>query len=251
MKKYLSIAGMLSSLLVIAAINNAQAEVRERVGYAYDKKTGEFLYSETHREVMENGRVVKNTVAYRDDDGNVFAEKYIDYQKSLVMPDFHLVNSENGHVEGARGGADRFKVHFRPLSDTSVREAAVDSPPNGIIDAGFDRFIEQNWMSLVNDEVLEREFLIPSQLDFYTFEIQKARVERPDEVAFQLRIKSVLLQIFVPPALVYYDAQTRSLLRYEGISNIRNENGENFDVRIEFQAPGRVQVNGRSRSPLS
>lgn len=249
MKKFLSIAGMLSSLLVIAAINSAQAEVRERVGYAYDKKTGEFLYSETHREVIENGRVVKNTVAYRDDDGNVFAEKYIDYQKSLVMPDFHLVNSENGHVEGARGGADRFKVHFRQLSDTSVQEASVDTPSNGIIDAGFDRFIEQNWTSLVNGEVLEREFLIPSQLEFYTFEIRKVRVEQPDEVAFQLGIKSVLLQIFVPPVLVYYDAQTRSLLRYEGISNIRNENGENFEVRIEFQVPGRFQVNRRSQSP--
>lgn len=245
-----SIAGVLC-LLVIAITSNAHAEERERVGYAYDKQTGQFLYSETHREVMENGRLVKNTVAYRDDNGNLFAEKHIDFQKSLVMPDFHLVNSHNGHVEGARGGANQLKVHFRQLSDSSVQEASVETPSNGIIDAGFDRFIEQNWTYLVNGEVLEREFLIPSQLEFYTFNIQKARVDRPDEVAFQLGIKSILLQIFVPPVLVYYDAKTRSLLRYEGISNIRNRNGENFDVRIEFQVPGRIQVKARSERPVS
>lgn len=251
MNKPLSIAGALSSLLLIAVINNVQAEIRERVGYAYDKQTGEFLYSETHREVMKNGRLVSNTIAYRDLDGELFAEKYIDFQKSLVMPDFHLVNSENGHVEGARGGVDQLKVHFRQLSDSSVLEAFVETPANGIVDAGFDHFIEQNWTLLVNGELLEREFLIPSQLEFYTFRIGRTQTERPNEVAFKLGIKSILLQIFVPPVLVYYDEQTRSLLRYEGISNLRNSDGENFDVRIEFRVPGRVQVKTDFESPVS
>jgi len=251
MTKHSSIASTLFSLLAIMVFNNAQAEERERIGYAYDKQTGSFLYSETHREEMKNGRLVKNTVAYRDNNGNVFAEKHIDFHKSLEMPDFHLVNKENGHVEGARGSDDRLTVHFRQLSDATVQEASVEMPPNGIIDAGFDRFIEKNWTSLVNGEVLEREFLIPSQLEFYTFKIEKAQVERAGERVFQLGIKSILLQIFVPPVLVYYDAETRSLLRYEGISNIRNRNGENFDVRIDFPKPDRIQVKSKFERPVS
>lgn len=251
MTKNLSMASALFTLLIIVTLNTAQAEVRERIGYAYDKQTGEFLYSETHREVIENGRPLRNSVAYKDNQGNIFAEKFIDFRKSLVMPDFHLVNKENGHVEGARGRENRLTVHFRQLSDASVQEVSVAMPSNGIIDAGFDRFIEQNWTPLVNGEVLEREFLIPSQLEFYTFAIEKAQIERSGERVFQLGIKSVFLQLFVRPVLVYYDAQTRSLLRYEGVSNIRNRNGENFDVRIEFPKSGRIQVKSEFLKPVS
>lgn len=242
MSRYFSIGTTLAALLVVAALQDAHAEVSERVGYAYDKQTGMFLYSETHRELVRNGRLITNTVAYRDEEGRVFAEKHIDFRKSLVMPDFQLVNSENGHLEGARGGDKQLSVHFRRLSDSRVQKASVEIPGDGIIDAGFDRFIEQNWTALANGEILEREFLIPSQLEFYTFEIGKHDQHKAGELAFHLQIKSLFLQLFVPPVLVYYDAQTRSLLRYEGISNIRNDDGENFDVRIEFDRIDRVET---------
>jgi hypothetical protein len=240
---------MVVAVFAFVAIGTVHAEVSERVGYAYDKQTGEFLYSETHREVVKGGRTVTNTVSYKNGDGKVFAEKYIDFQRSLTMPDFHLVNAENGHFEGVRSADDQLKVHFRQLSGTDVREASVETPGNGIIDAGFDRFIELHWDALVAGDVIEREFLIPSQLDFYTFEVERVKEERIDDFAFQLRIKSMFLQMFVQPVLVHYDSRTRSLLRYEGISNIRNEEGENFDVRIEFQGPARARVESSAKIP--
>lgn len=227
------------------------AEVSERVGYAYDKRTGEFLYSETHREVREGGRLVRNTVAYRGSDGTVFAEKYIDYQRSPTMPDFHLVNEDNGHVEGARGGDGQLAVHFRRDAEADVQEASVELPREGIIDAGFDRFIERNWDALVGGDSIERDFLIPSQLDFYTFEIGRVESAKLDEFSFELRVKSMFLQMFVSPVRVHYDARTRSLLRYEGISNIRDGDGKNFDVRIEFPGAVRVQVEAETGEPAS
>lgn len=251
MKKTISVRRVVAAVFALAAVGSAHAEASERVGYAYDKQTGEFLYSETHREVMEDGRIVMNTVSYKDVGGDVFAEKFIDFQRSLTMPDFSLVNADNGHMEGARGSDDQLDVHFRQLSDADVRKASVETPQNGIIDAGFDRFIEQHWDALISGDVIEREFLIPSQLDFYTFEIERAESEHLEAYAFELRIQSMFLQMFVQPVLVHYDAQTRSLLRYEGISNIRNEAGENFDVRIEFSGPPRVEAEGDSGSPAT
>lgn len=251
MRKYISVRRVITAVFAFAAIGSAHAEANERIGYAYDKQTGEFLYSETHREVMEDGRIVTNTVSYKDGGGKVFAEKSIDFQRSLTMPDFHLVNADNGHIEGARGSDEQLDVHFRQLSDTDVREASVETPQNGIIDAGFDRFIEQHWDALISGDVIEREFLIPSQLDFYTFEIERAESEHLEAYAFELRIKSMFLQMFVRPVLVHYDAQTRSLLRYEGISNIRNDQGENFDVRIEFSGPSRAQAEPGPASPAT
>ncbi|TFH48710.1 MAG: hypothetical protein E4H01_05800, partial [Lysobacterales bacterium] len=193
MNKYISLRRRAVSVFASIAIGSVHAEVSERVGYAYDKQTGAFLYSETHREVQKDGRIVTNTVSYRDGAGNVFAEKHIDFQRCLTMPDFHLVNAENGHEEGARSADERLDVHFRQLSDTDARAASVETPPNGIIDAGFDRFIEQHWDALVAGDVIERQFLIPSRLGFYTFEVARAKTEGLDEYAFELRIKSMFL----------------------------------------------------------
>ena len=242
MTRNFAASGVLAVLLCLAGLQSAQAEVTQRVGYAYDQQTGRLLYSETHHEIVRDGRPIENTVVYRDDEGRVFAQKHIDFQKSQVMPDFRLVNTENGHVEGARGGETRLSVHFQRRAGSEVRKASVEIPSNGIVDAGFDRFIEQNWAALADGKVLEREFLIPSQLEFYTFEIAKITSREPGEMAFRLQIKSLILQMFVPSVRVYYDMQTRTLLRYEGISNIRNAAGENFDVRIEFAQPGRAKA---------
>lgn len=235
----------------IASTGIVRADAVSRIGYAYDKQTGALLYSETHHEVVNDGRMIKNRVTYKDSSGVVFAEKHIDFERSLTMPDFELVNQENGHVEGVRGDGGRLTVLFRPDSDASTRQASVEMPENGIIDAGFDRFIEQNWSSLVGGAVLEREFLIPSQLDFYTFEISKAGTQPRGEVVFRLQIKSMLLRVFVSPVLVHYDAASRTLLRYEGISNIRDDQGRNLDVRIEFPRANRLRVQSSVRGPMS
>ena len=242
MVRSFSASGVLAILLSVAGVQSAQAELSQRVGYAYDQQTGRFLYSETHHEILRDGRPIENTVVYRDDEGRVFAQKHVDFHKSQVMPDFQLVNTENGHVEGARGGETRLSIHFQRRSESEVRKASVEIPSNGIVDAGFDRFIEQNWAALADGKVLEREFLIPSQLEFYTFEIAKISSPEPGEMTFRLQIKSLILQMFVPSVRVCYDIQTRTLLRYEGISNIRNNAGENFDVRIEFARPARANT---------
>ena len=240
----------LSVALLLGAAGAVHADAISRIGYAYDKQTGEMLYSETHQEVVRNGRIVENKVIYKDRRGKVFAEKHIDFGRSPTMPDFYLVNVDNGHLEGVRGNDGHLLVHFRSESGANVREASVAMPENGIIDAGFDRFIEQNWSSLVRGDVLEREFLIPSQLDFYTFEISTAETRPPGEVVFRLQIKSMLLQMFVAPVLVHYDAESRTLLRYEGVSNIRDGEGRNYDVRIVFPQGHLGSVQSQSR-PMS
>jgi len=251
MNTNLSKALAFSAAMLMAVTGTVRADAVSRIGYAYDKQTGELLYSETHHEVVRNGRMIKNRVTYKDVHGRVFAQKHIDFERSLTMPDFELINEENGHVEGVRRDDGELRVHFRPESGESIRKASVQKPNNGIIDAGFDRFIEQNWSSLVSGAVLEREFLIPSQLDFYTFEISKVETPPRGEAVFRLQVKSVLMRMFVSPVLVHYDAESRTLLRYEGISNIRDTQGRNLDVRIEFPQGDRVRVQSADRRPMS
>jgi len=76
---------------------------------------------------------------------------------------------------------------------------------------------------------------------------------------FVMKIDSAFLRLLVAPIEVSYDPETRRLLRYTNLSNIRDSNGENFKDRIDFidQRHGENSVaqslpglRNRERSPL-
>ena len=108
-------------------------------------------------------------------------------------------------------------------------------------DAGFDRFIEEHWDELVAGTTFVRRFLVPSRLDFMDFRI---RLDAPREtegaVGFVLELDSVLLRLLVPPIIAIYDTTSRRLLRYEGLSNLHDEGGDNHRVRIDFEYTTKV-----------
>ena len=56
-----------------------------------------------------------------------------------------------------------------------------------------------------------------------------------------LEVDNFLLKLVVPAIKASYDPKTRRLVRYVGTSNVRDEQGKNFDVRIEFGPTRLVQ----------
>ncbi len=106
-------------------------------------------------------------------------------------------------------------------------------------DTGFDRFIERSWDRLVAGEAMVRPFLIPSRLGPVDMRIRRLHCAGDRDVEFELAIDAALLRLVVSAIGVRYDASTRKLLRYEGLSNLRAGDGTNLDVTIAF-SPGRA-----------
>ena len=46
--------------------------------------------------------------------------------------------------------------------------------------------------------------------------------------------RSPLLRLLVDPIKVTYHRDLRCLMRYEGLSNLQDPNGDNYSVRIDF-----------------
>jgi hypothetical protein len=46
------------------------------------------------------------------------------------------------------------------------------------------------------------------------------------------------IRLFVDPIVVWYDTATRRAVKYEGISNVYNEKGKSYIVRVTFDKPG-------------
>ena len=77
----------LALLLSLACVHSAAADpAQTRVGYAYDKKGENLLYTEHHHEVRGEGLVSKSRVLYKKTSGEVFAEKDLDFSIDYFLP---------------------------------------------------------------------------------------------------------------------------------------------------------------------
>lgn len=227
---------LLSATTLLAA--PIEAKVLLRVGLAYDLDSGELLYSEHHRDVYDGERVLRSTVTYKDVEGDAFAEKRIDFTAGRTMPDFSLANRRTGHREGSQRAGELLAISHRKVETKKFKTVEVSAPMTGIIDAGFDRFVEDYWDELAGDKIVVRPFLVPSRFDFLDFRIRKLKEDMKfgrRTLVFRMEPNGLLLRtLMVDPIDITYDAQKRILMRYQGISNMRDTKGENYKVWIEF-----------------
>jgi hypothetical protein len=212
-------------------------EIQTRIGYAYDKKTNELVYTESHYEKYVDGLIYTSRVIYKDASERIFAKKTVDFSNNPFMPEFALNNNETGHKEMTRFVQSEYEVVFSKKQTEPEKDARLDIPANGISDAGFDNFIIKNWESLVTGEVFKREFLIPSMMKFVKFRIYQDKIVNENDESLRIiniEPDSFLIRAFAGTTKLYYDKETPKLRKFDGVSNMRNSNGDNYKVMIRY-----------------
>ena len=209
-----------------------------RIGYAYDKKTMELLYTENHFEVYDQGLILSSEVIYKNSENIVFATKNADFTTNRFMPEFILNNIETGHKEIARYVEAEYEIIFSKTERDLEEDSRISLPENGISDAGFDNFVIQHWDELLAGQMFQRDFLIPSMMKFIKFRIYQSEiVNENDEVFRQINIEpdSFIVRAFAGTTRLFYDEASPKLRRFDGVSNMRDENGKNYKVIIKYQ----------------
>lgn len=222
-----------AALLLLSLSSVAAGQLNERIGHAYEPESGLLIYTEHHEKTYAAGRLVHDQVTYKDATGDVIATKEVDYRRNKYLPAFLLENSRTGHLESGRAEAGRYIVSFRASRSDPMRESELDVPPGAIADAGFDRFVVDNWQRLKMGEVMTCEFLVPSKAKFVRFRIRVVN-DMPDATSLVVEPASPLLRLLADPLRLTYEGETPELRSFTGISNMRDDNGSNYVVRIDF-----------------
>jgi hypothetical protein len=219
---------LLVMLLSSRLVGAEQLPPPDVVGNAYDRDTGYFVYSEHH--FCEEDQLLC-TVQYRDSLGVIFAEKNLDYRKNLMSPLLVMTDYRSG-------------VESRvPASEQE----------NLVVDAGFDNFVRSIWDTLEAGGKAKFPFLV---VGFDKPIKMKARRNSAGdctaaELCLDIKLDSWFLGMIIDPIELSYSRAQRRLLRFSGISNIKDENGESLNVDIHYQyenglllvAPGGQQKN--------
>ena len=230
-----------SILMMLLSLNPGPAPTRTFVGIATDLNEGRSLYSEEHEESYENGKRLRLTTKYRDESKNVIAARTVDFSRNPFMPDFRLEHYRTGYIEGAEMVKSGLRVYVRKTADQPLREKMLSVPRPTVVDAGFNNFVQSYWDSLMTGTKLYLNFAVPARLESYGFRLYKdgeTTVRGRRAVIVKCDVDNFVLRLFLDPIILTYDVESMRLISYEGISNISNDKGDNYFVRIAFSPLG-------------
>ena len=246
----------------MAPVSSARAaaagdEYVEYTGTARALHKPDFLYGEHHVLMLNGARPIERTILYTCADGSAFARKRVRYLQAEA-PDFFLDDASNGMQEGVRSEGAARSMFFKPKRAEAEKSAPLPAVPGLVVDAGFDTFIQAHWAELMRGLSVPLPFLVLSRLQVMNFEVQHLRADRfdgrPTEV-FRMKLAGILGVLF-SGIEVTYDSADHLLMRYQGLSDLRDASGNNLQVDIAFHRNERkpssaLAISAALAAPLS
>jgi hypothetical protein len=211
------------------------------IGDAFDLGKGTAAYREEHRLRFEAGRLAAMRTVYLSPQGVTLAERTLDFAASPTRPGYALRYGRDGYEEGASVLAGKVLVHSRASANAPRKEKRLDVPEPYVIDGGFHPFLKENWSALTSGKRITFHFVVPSRLDYFRFVAYEDEARAPsggNQKVFVAVPESRMLRMLVEPIVARYDASTRRMLEYRGLSNIDGPDGKTRKIRLVYREPG-------------
>lgn len=231
-----------STLLLLCGPLAAPAADLTFAGRARDLESGALLYVESHAVSGFGGPRESRVVSYLCANGALFARKTLDFGAARLAPAFALDDARSGVSEGLERDARGLSV-FTQERGAIPRSKSLGNIPDMVADAGFDEFVRARWEALESGAALVVPFLVPSRLDTVKFRVRKTGetvIAGQTASVFRLSLAS-LLGWFVPDIDVSYRKGDRRLLRYRGLTNLRDGTGAMISAQIDFSDADRSE----------
>lgn len=224
-------------LLLLGIVGNVSAEWDLLEGEAVDLETEQLVYRERHSMGQgSDGRWIMES-DYLDAEGALFAERTVWFDpKYPQRPDYQLIDYRDNFEEGAKtlpnGDVELYRVIDGKRSQTTI--APSEKRPL-VIDAGFSALVATRWDELISGKRVTFDFASSARLTTIEFRLSRENNLAEDGVErFVLEPSNWFVRMLVKSIVLTYSSQNKTLIGYEGLSNIRKDGGGNHTVRITF-----------------
>jgi hypothetical protein len=192
-------------------------------GYAFDLKSNVYLYTEAHHQRVDGERWLGGDIEYYDADGKSIGHKTLDFSKDEFVPLYRLDLTALGYFEAITGIHDG-KIDMERCTGAGkpVEKDSIDYRAPLAADSGFHNLVRANFPALLAGEKVKFRLGVAGSLDSFKFvakRIEDGTFEGKPAVRFRVAPDS-LLSLIADPLELTYEAATRRLLEFRGISNI-------------------------------
>ncbi len=232
-------SALLGGVFLLAMMNagNVSAEWTLLEGDAVDLATERLVYRERHSMGQgSDGRWIMES-DYLDAQGELFAERTVWFDPQYPQrPDYRLIDYRDNFEEGAttlsNGDVELYRIIDGERSQTTI---APSKKRPLVIDAGFSALIATRWDELLAGERVTFDFASSARLTTIEFRLSRENGRAEEGVErFILEPSNWFVRMLVKPIVLTYSSQNKTLIGYEGLSNIRKDGGGNHTVQITF-----------------
>jgi hypothetical protein len=223
-------------ILLLLALSGPAAAAQYQVATARSPGDGRLLYREHHWTYRQGGSE-RRLVLYRCPDGAAFARKLVDTAPGAATPDIDYADGRDGYAQRVTRHGEG--IALRVTDHGGTRDVQLPARGDAVIDAGFDTYVRAHWDQLAGGRSRTVPFLVPDRGGWLDFRVRHVGDEREAGRAVRrLRMTLSAWYGFAVPAIdLTYEADTRRLLRFEGMGYVRDRRGGHPRVRIEFPEP--------------
>lgn len=223
--------------IALALLFSVYAEAKVETYSGEAKRDGKTVYTEKHIVRYDaGGNVIEAETTYRNTKGDVISVLKSDFRSSLTAPDHVITNLRTGNVQGLRTSREKIILFNKDDGKAEETKELAITPNESRIAfgcQGLNYYLLKNLDEFQQKQSLPIRFLIPGDLDAYNFEIKFVR-EVDGIVEIEIEIDNWFLSLFAPKLKVKYDTKKKRIIWYEGLSNIKGEDGKNQSVTIVY-----------------
>ncbi len=231
----LRVASVVVSLVVFAPAA-AFAEFQQFSATAHDLKTDRVLFTEHYDVQVENGRWASGTTRYLLPSGQQVAERKFDFSADRYVPVYSLEQSNPEYREGITR-IDKGKVDLFMVRDGNRQSAALDRVKEMVADCGAQAYVVDHIDALQGGGTLHFILAVAGRVDSFALRARKVGdVDVNGTKGIRVRVElDSLLRLLLPKLELVVDPQSRRLLEYSGISNLKDPaTRKAYSARIVF-----------------
>lgn len=238
-----AIAAPQRDLLKVNPAAHSDIHVRRFYGYAFDRKSGKYLYTAVHKRLVKqlsNGKRLwlGSTITYFSPNDIRIGEQTLNFSSNPYIPVYRLKLIRPPYLEGiSKVTAKKVYMYKQKAGQATLKRAEIKHAHPMAADAGFDSFIRAHFAKLLSHKTLHVTYGVVGKLTSYQFQIHRisdTRIQGHKAVRFKIELAS-LLHFFTGALVVAYNPRNRHLLQYDGLSNLYNpKTGDPYHVRIDY-----------------
>ncbi|MGH8461570.1 MAG: hypothetical protein ACRESS_08200 [Stenotrophobium sp.] len=230
---------LMGAVMLVMSVQGRAADEQLRLyGYAYDLKSGKYLYTEVHHQNIHDGHWVSGTIDYYAPGGTQIGHKTLDFSSDPAIPVYRLEQKSQGYIEGISAvNPTEISMFKQEDASSAMKTGTIKRVEPMAADSGFHVLIRQHFAELMTGKKLAFKLAVAGELDSFSFSIQRVADETwMGQPAVHFRVEpDSLLRFLVSPLNLLYRADDQKLLEYRGISNIHDPaTGKAYDVRIDY-----------------